>query len=210
MKAIRKTIGAIVLLCVCNSAYAQYDYGNEVEDWSLDFEEEAEPKPQHKEYNNALYVQYGVCPSDYLTEGAPTLLFNEVSLGYFRSIQVVEETPFFVEAGLNGKFSYSDVNKLGTADKWKLLTLRLPVNVTYKLYLYKTRDIALAPFAGVNCRYLIGNMPSGWKRLQIGWQAGLKFCFDRMFVGASYSRDFPDDTKMPHIYEASAHIGVCF
>lgn len=197
-------------MCVCNSAYAQYDYSDEVEDWSLDFEEEAEPKPEHKVYDNALYVQFGVCPSEYLTEGAPKVYFNELSLGYLRSIQVVEETPFFVEAGLNAKFSYSDGCGDRGASCSRLLTMRLPVNVTYKFYLYKTRDIALAPFAGVNCRYLIGNMPSAWKRLQIGWQTGLKFCFDRMFIVASYSRDFPDKTKMPHIYEASAHIGVCF
>lgn len=227
MSIFRNIVGTAILLCIGHNAYAQYDYSDGVDEWTLDYEEEEAPKPQHKEYKNMLYLQYGYSPSDYMTEGTPHLHFNEISLGYARSVRVMEDVPFFVEAGLNAKASYSIGNASCDYSAFSLLTLRIPVNVTYKFYLYKERDIAIAPFAGANARLIalgkefrgsetldLFNSPQAsiqpWKRLQIGWQVGLKFFMDRVFIGASYSRDFRDDTKMPHVYETSAHIGVCF
>lgn len=223
---IRKIIGAVAILCIGPKAYAQYVDDYSLNDWTLDYEEEVPEKPKHKEYKNMLYMQYGYSPNDYLTAGAPHLHFNEYALGWARSIQIMEEKPYFVEAGINAKFSHSDGDATREYSAFNLLAFRIPVNAVYKFYLSKTRDIALAPFAGINCRAIVlgkekrGDQQldifdgesclEGWKKVQIGWQAGLKLCFDRMYIGVSYGRDFPDDSKSPRSYETHAHIGVCF
>ena len=109
-----------------------------------DVEEEA-PKPQHKEYKNFFYFQYS--PSRYHTDEIKQK-FHEFSIGYARSFQIIEEQPYFVELGANLKYSHAKENDIN----FDLLTFRVPVNAVYKLYLSKTKDIALAPYAGVHLR----------------------------------------------------------
>jgi hypothetical protein len=203
MKILRKSLGTLVLLCISATAYAQYDNYDSVEDWTLEDVEEETPKPQHKEYKNFLYFQYS--PSRYNTDDSK-LKFHEFSVGYARSIQIMEELPYFVEVGANIKYSHAKEDGV----KYDLLTFRLPVNAVYKLYLSKTRDIALAPYAGIHLRAIAAGKQADWKSFQIGWQTGLRFYYNKVFMGISYARDFPDETKNPHVYESSVHIGYCF
>jgi len=203
MKILRKSLGTLVLLCISATAYAQYDNYDSVEDWTLEDVEEETPKPQHKEYKNFLYLQYS--PSRYNTDDSK-LKFHEFSVGYARSIQIMEELPYFVEVGANIKYSHAKEDGV----KYDLLTFRLPVNAVYKLYLSKTKDIALAPYAGIHLRAIAAGKQADWKSFQIGWQTGLRFYYNKVFMGISYARDFPDETKNPHVYESSVHIGYCF
>jgi hypothetical protein len=203
MKILRKSLGTLVLSCISATAYAQYDNYDSVEDWTLEDVEEETPKPQHKEYKNFLYFQYS--PSRYNTDDSK-LKFHEFSVGYARSIQIMEELPYFVEVGANIKYSHAKEDGV----KYDLLTFRLPVNAVYKLYLSKTKDIALAPYAGIHLRAIAAGKQADWKSFQIGWQTGLRFYYNKVFMGISYARDFPDETKNPHVYESSVHIGYCF
>ena len=203
MKSFRRSIGTVLLLCISSIAYAQYDNYDTVDDWTLEDVEEETPKPQHKEYKNFFYFQYS--PSRYLTDDE-TMKFNEYSLGYARSIQVMEDLPYFVEVGANIKYSHA--NERGV--NYDLLTFRLPINAVYKLYISKTKDIALAPYAGVYIRAIAAGKRSDWKSFQIGWQTGLRFYYNKVFLGISYARDFPGETKYPHVRESSVHIGYCF
>ena len=91
-----------------------------------------------------------------------------------------------------------------------LLTFRVPVNAVYKFYLSKTKDIALAPYAGVHVRALVAGKEEDWKCFQVGWQTGLRFDINKVYLGISYARDFPDETKNPHVHECSVHLGYCF
>ena len=186
-----------------------------MEEWSLDLEDEETPKPQHKEYKNAAYVQYS--PSRYIVGDDSRMRFNEILLGYNRIIQVLEEKPFFVEAGANVKFSWGR----GGDDAF-VLTFRIPVNVFYKIYLSSKKDYAIAPFAGASCRAIAvardysgggsTNLCSdgGWKNFQVAWQTGVRFYLNRYYVGVSYSRDFRDNSKYPGVRECGVHIGCCF
>lgn len=203
MKLFRKSLGTIVLVCVSVTAYAQYDNYDSVEDWTLEDVEEETPKPQHKEYKNFLYLQYS--PSRYLTDDRK-LKFHEFSVGYARSIQIMEDLPYFVEVGANIKYSHAKEDGVN----YDLLTFRLPVNAVYKLYLSKTKDIALAPYAGIHLRAIAAGKQADWKSFQIGWQTGLRFYYNKVFMGISYARDFPDETKNPHVHESSVHIGYYF
>lgn len=203
MRTFRKSIGILVSLCISTVSYAQYDNYDSVEEWTLEDIEEETPKPQHKEYKNALYLQYS--PSRYHT-GDDKIKYNEFSLGYARSIQILEEKPYFLEVGANIKYSYT----AESASKYYLLTFRVPVNAVYKFYLSKTKDIALAPYAGVHMRAIAAGKEDNWKSFQIGWQTGLRLYINKVFMGVSYARDFPDETKNPHVHECSIHLGYCF
>jgi len=203
MSTLRKSIGTFLLMCISSVTYAQYDNYDNVEEWTLEDVEEEAPKPLHKEYKNTLYLQYS--PSRYYT-GDTKQKFNEFSAGYARSIQILENQPYFVEVGANIKYSHDKENGIN----YDLLSFRLPVNAVYKLYLSKVKDIALAPYAGIHVRAIVAGKEDGWKTFQIGWQTGLRLFINKVYAGISYARDFPDDTKNLHIRECSVHFGYCF
>ena len=94
----------MLFLCISSITYAQYDNYDTVDDWTLEDVEEEVPKPQHKEYKNFFYLQYS--PSRYHTDDTK-LKFNEFSVGYARSIQIMEDMPYFLEVGANIKYSHA-------------------------------------------------------------------------------------------------------
>jgi len=214
MATTRKTMALFAILCLSLNAWAQFDDEYTVEEWTLDDEEET-PKPQHKEYKNAIILQYS--PSRYKVNDDSKIHFNEFLLGYNRLIQVIEEQPFFVEAGAAVKFSWTN-----EVSKARVLTFRIPVNVLYKFYPWKDKDFAIAPFSGVSIRAiamarehsgakstnLLGD--GGWKSFQVTWQTGLRFYLKRYFLGISYSRDFRDSSKFPCVQECGVHVGCSF
>lgn len=216
MNTTRIIMALFVVLCLNINVHAQFDDEYDVEEWTLDLEDEEAPKPQHKEYKNAVFLQYS--PSRYKVSDDSRIRFNEFLLGYNRLIQVVEDVPYFVEAGASIKFSWtkSDMDA-------RLITFHIPVNVLYKIYLSKEKDYAIAPFAGASCRTIamareysgpksvnLFNDDSGWDRFQVAWQAGVRFYMNRYFFGISYSRDFRDSSKYPGVRECGVHFGCCF
>lgn len=210
----RIKMALFVVLCLSLNAHAQFDDTYDVEEWTLDDEEEVQ-KPQHKEYKNAFYLQYS--PSRYKVGDDSRIHFNEFALGYSRFIEVVEDMPYFVEVGANMKFSWE--TELANI---RAFTFRIPVNVTYKWYLKKDKDYAIAPYAGASIRAIAmarehsGNKSTsilgdgGWDSFQVAWQVGVRFHMNRYFLGISYSRDFRDSSKYPGICECGVHFGVGF
>ncbi len=213
MRLTHKIMALLAILCLSLNARAQYDEEYEVEEWTLD--EEEEPKPQHKEYKNAIYLHYS--HARYKVSDESRVNFNEFQLGYNRLIQVLEDIPYFVEAGAGIKFSW---NK--SPMEARVLTFRIPVNVLYKIYLSKEKDYAIAPFAGVSLRAIAMARErtgakstslfdtGGWKSVQVAWQAGVRFYLNRYYLGVSYSRDFRDSSKFPGVRESAVHLGYCF
>ena len=203
------------ILCLSLNVRAQFDDEYTVEEWTLD-EEEVAPKPQHKEYKNALYLQYS--PSRYKVSDESLVRFNEFQLGYNRLILVLEDYPFFVEAGAGIKFSWTKCCGMNA----RALTFRVPVNVLYKFYPWKKKDFAIAPFSGVSVRAIAmardcagekcTNLlcDGDWGSFQVTWQTGLRFYLNRYFLGISYSRDFRDSSKYPRVRECGVHVGCCF
>lgn len=216
MLTTRLKMALFAMLCLGLNAQAQFDDTYELEEWTLDDEEEVAPKPQHKEYKNAFYLQYS--PARYkVGEELDRIHLNEMTIGYSRFIEVVEDMPYFVEVGANMKFSWETTDL-----KARVLTFRIPVNVTYKWYPKKDKDFAIAPYAGASIRAiamarehtgakstkLLGD--GGWNSFQVSWQTGLRFHLDRYFLGISYSRDFRDSSKYPGVRECGIHFGVGF
>ena len=211
----RIKMALFAMLCLGLNAQAQFDDTYDVEEWTLDDEEEV-PKPQHKEYKNAFYLQYS--PSRYkVGEAVEKVRFNEFTLGYSRFIEVVEDMPYFVEVGANMKFSW-ETKLMNT----RAITFRIPINVIYKWYPWKDKDYAIAPFAGASIRAIAMAREhsgaestsllngGGWNHFQVAWQTGVRFFLNRYFLGISYSRDFRDSSKYPGVRECGVHFGFCF
>ena len=78
MNTTRIIMALSVVLCLSLNVRAQFDDSYDVEEWSLDLEEEEAPKPQHKEYKNAFYMQYS--PSRYKVSDDSQIRFNEFVL----------------------------------------------------------------------------------------------------------------------------------
>ena len=224
MKKKKYLLATIVMLWAFTPANAQF-VDDDFDDL-LDFGVE-EDIPLHDEYFNQIYVQYS--PTRYNFDGiTPNLNFNEFAVGYNRAIQIIENKPFFIEAGVQMKYSFSNGDDDHLNASYKLFTFKLPINVTYKLYIPHT-EVAFAPYAGVYFRAgmmgkqslndnktnlydhdLVNTTGAEWERCQLGWQAGLRFWVQRFYVGFQYGKDFPDDNKLPQIYQSSVTFGVTF
>lgn len=229
--ALRLLAGVAIFVCSSLESRAQYDGGDSgVEDWQLYDEEPADSatKPRHHEWKNMAYVRYS--PSQYAFPGYTRHFhFHELAVGWARSIQVADSIALFVEPGAEMEYSFSSDDGRHGGVEYRLLTFRVPVNVTYKFYLSRTRNIALAPLAGVHFRAIamkkeetdhqpediLGDDQSGstrlpWDRCQLGWQVGLRLQVERFYLTASYGRDFPDKSKRPQIHKSGITAGICF
>lgn len=228
MKKLHFLICLITAACMSQNVRAQFDT-----DYSEDLElyyDEDEPQdtlPAHKEYRNILYAQYS--PSRYHFRGAtPRLEFQEFAVGYARIVQVQEDTPLYVEGGLQMKYSHSSGDAAHQNATYSLLAFRIPINVSYKWFPWRTRELALAPFAGVNVRAIAlareklagattnlmddatNTTGAEWDWGQIGWQAGVAFYYGPFRLAASYGNDFRDKSKLPRINECSLTVGYSF
>ncbi|MCF0196250.1 MAG: hypothetical protein HUK03_03260 [Bacteroidaceae bacterium] len=202
---IKRAKWLLIILClwVSTPSFAQYMDDEDLdEDWGMYLEDEDE-RPQHTIYNNYFYAHFS--PSRYHVDDA-SIRFKEVSVGYFRALQIVEDNYYFVEIGANAKYSWATTEDT----KYNMLTLRVPISAMYKIHLCKTNDLALAPYAGVYFRAIVAGRPSGWDACQLGWHTGVRIYWDRYYLAASYSRDFPDNTKKPSLHECGVHFGVGF
>lgn len=244
MLQMRKILCLAFVSFMAANSYAQFDTTDDEfsDDLGLYYDEEEEEKPQHREFKNMIDVQYA--PSKYTFHGAsPRLHTQGFALGWNRSIQVQENTPLFVEAGVQMKYDFAEESLSHGNASYQQLAFRIPVNVVYKFYLSKTKDIALAPMAGVFAqlramgREKIGGQSrdivadgitnttgAAWKRFDLGWQAGVKMCLGRYYLGFSYAQDFPDrlvnddsvdsslgeDKQVARMHEFSLHAGICF
>lgn len=214
---------------VCSNAMAQYD--NTIDNGDnllfLDEVEEEDSVPQHVEYNNQVYVQYS--PTRYCFDNlTPHLHFQEFAVGYARNIRIIEDRPFFAEIGGQFKYSFSKGDNAHQNAEYNLWTFRIPIAITYKLYIPGTQ-IAIAPLAGTYFRCGLSAKESlngssyslfdeditnatgtSWDRCQLGWIVGLRFHTGRFYLSATYGRDYPDKNKLPQVYESGVSFGVCF
>ena len=243
MRQISKLICFAFISLLSIEARAQFTGEDETtDDLGLYFDEDEEEKPQHKEYKNMIDLQY--TPSRYTFHGATGSIATQgFALGWARSIQVTENTPLFVELGAQMKYDFAGENPQHQNASYRQLSFRVPANLVYKVYPSRNSSFALAPMAGIFCQVRAmgkeklngqsrnitdngNNNTTGavWKRFQLGWQAGLKFYWDRYYCGFTYAQDFPDrlvndksvdsslgeDKLICRMHEYSVHIGICF
>ena len=136
--------------------------------------------------------------------------YNGFSLGYSRTISLTQSLPIFLEVGLAGQFSHKTWENDDNHHKLSAISIKVPINVLYKFDI-PNRPVSLIPFAGLTVRGNVwvqykendGNYNvfdkedmeekegNTGKRVQIGWQIGLKARFaEKYIIGSSYGSDF--------------------
>ena len=164
---------------------------------------------------NSVYVEY--LPSK-LSSGA----FNGAALNYAHAFSVTQKMPLFVEVGLGGQYSFQDEN----GAKMQFASVKVPLNVIYEFSIPGT-SISLDPFAGIKTRVNVwGEITSNeydieydlfdenegrCKRVQVGWNAGLKLRVNNaFFVGGAYGTDFMKFSPNHGIKEFAVSLGLTF
>ena len=150
--------------------------------------------------------------------------FTAFSIGWSNAFPIAKGTPIFLEAGVGLQyFSFSDeVDDEEVETKINMFSARVPVNFVYK-WNFNNSSFSLLPYIGFNLRYNIsGKMKFEYdddyydydddeldlfdkkdmgkenvcKRLQIGWQVGVKALFNDSFsIGLSYGSDLSEICK---------------
>jgi hypothetical protein len=162
-------------------------------------------------------------------EGYGSTGFSGFSLGLSRSIGLSSSFPIFLEPAIALQYStkkedyFNYYDEYNTSAKLNLLSIKVPVNFIYK-YDLSSIPVSLMPFAGITLR---GNTwgeinddgdhdnlfddDYGWKRFQIGWQAGLKARIsDKFIVGGSFGTDFNEIHKNVKVHTGTIMFGYSF
>lgn len=185
---------------------------------------------------NPITIHYTGKTSDYDDYDDPTL--TGFSLGYSHAFSLTSSTPLFVEVGGAAQFAFhketSDYDD-DSSETTMLASIKVPVNLLYKFELNNS-SIALMPFLGLTVRGnvwgqskyeyedydgknhsetadLFNKKDMGkdgvWKRVQVGWQIGLKARFGEKFiVGGSYGTDFNDIAKKYKARTGTISVGL--
>lgn len=186
----------------------------------------------YAEWNPMTYYYTGKGESDDTN-------FNAFSLGYNRAFSLSASTPIFIETGLALQYGFhkdSDDDDEYTL-KYSVLSAKIPVNFMYK-WSIPNSTVELIPHLGLTMRANVwgqgkeewedsnGKSKSEdwdifskkdmgkdgvWKRVQIGWQIGLKARFAQKFIiGGSYGTDFNEISKKFKFRTGTIMLGYTF
>lgn len=161
MKVI-KSLAVTALMAVSTTASAQFTDTESTlsssagtEDWST------------------FYVQWNQTSFSHFSKGCPEL-FTGFSIGYNTAINILQNTPLFVEAGFGLQYLFHThdlTEEFGLEDytedvspeiKYDMVSVKIPVSLVCNWQIPNSK-IAIAHFAGINLRYYIsGNEKLTW------------------------------------------------
>lgn len=155
---------------------------------------------------------------------------NGFEVGYIYGLGLGEESPMAIEFGLGLGYQASTTKISGTYQgydcDWQLkvsqFNIKVPVNFTYKFDI--SESFAIAPYAGINFRFnplfegeykatILGESETekdkeGYKKFQMGWQAGAKFYYKKIYLYAQYGTDFMPAFKVDGVKANTRNFGV--
>ena len=191
---------------------------------------------------NYSRIQVGYNPmmvSSYYGDADDTCLHG-ASVSYLYGIKLNPSRPLFLEVG--GKIAYNmkkEKEDLNIEDntyhmdvKDEVLTLSVPVNLTYRIALGNGK-VSLSPFVGITLKENLlaketiklnkdketldqfdkddVGKDGQWKRFQVGWQTGFNLDTNSPFsIGLHYGRDINNICKKTTTYNWSVTLGAKF
>lgn len=161
-------------------------------------------------------------PSSFSFKHGDSESFSGVAVNYTKASALTASTPLFLEWGVGAQYSFWSEDETSI----NYVSLKVPVNLVYDFKIPET-NICIDPYVGLRLRgnvwgevsdddedesYNLFDKDEGdWKRLQIGWQIGVKARFNNSFyVGLGYGTDFSKMADEMHINEASISLGLVF
>lgn len=141
---------------------------------------------------------------------------NGVNLQYIHGFRV-SKLPLFIEFGVDASYNainsavdfsyYDDTSSTTWIDRQNSLSIRIPLNISYKINLGE--KFSIQPYTGLNFKInplfkyhyskeelrnenLLTRFyeRSNNKMFQIGWQIGLGFNISKLYLGVQYGLDF--------------------
>ena len=213
----RITLITAMMLLSCGTAFAQFSNAGSSSTKNL-----GSLSSVNTENYTSVYFQYN--PSSFIPKHGDSESFNGLTLGVSHAINIMESQPLYIEVGGNVQYGFTG-EWLGLDDfSWKMLSVGVPVNLTYAWHL--TDKFAIAPYLGLNFRFNIwGSVDDDYnifdddemgddlqhKRFQMGWQIGANFQFNNtFFIGGGYGKDFMELFEDCKIGRASITAGFIF
>ena len=200
-----------VMLCICSTAIAQYDY---------EYDEYGQPVYNHAQYNSysdddeegwgTFYVEYSPMQMVSSAKDVDNRTYHSATLGVSYAFQLGYNSPAYLEGAFEttGAWFSKRFND-GIKYNMDIYYSKILLNLAFRLNL--ADGFAIVPFGGVNLKYNIygeerekdGYGTDTWrlfdddytydddyKRFQFGYQAGLKLIIGNCFsIGASWKAD---------------------
>lgn len=172
--------------------------------------------------------------------------FKGFEVGYIHGFNLTKKLPLFLELG--GQIQYRSYKDSWSGEiyyegyyfdtdityKEKLLSINIPVNLTYRLNINK--DFAISPFFGFDFRInVIGKRPitvevegesadedynlfdedemgkdNTWKRFQAGWHIGVNLDWKALHVGVAYGTDMNEIAEKTKFKTTTVALGFNF
>lgn len=150
---------------------------------------------------------------------------NGFGVSYIHGFGLTESMPLYLEVGGKLNMGFWSKDYEGEKSKLNMMTLSVPVNVTYKYAV--NEDFAIAPYLGLNFKYnLTAKEKEGdgesvsmfdkdkmgddgtWNRFQMGWHVGVGFQYKPYYLGISWGTDFINVYKHEDYKISSSNLAV--
>ena len=191
---------AVVALCVSMTANAQIG-----ESKSKKIETTVVSAAPNANYNRIFfgYAQTHLSANDwYINKKDESASLHGFTTGWMYGINVTKGKclPLYVEPGVAMNFGIGEA----MTDKDKMLSLEVPVNMTYR-FKFPNTNIRISPYMGIHFKVNVLAMDEegdsyfddkyyknadAFNRFQMGMQLGANFEFNRFFVGLGWNYDF--------------------
>lgn len=203
-----------ILLYVCNSAFAQYDYGYDQYGNPVYSYHPASYGSYNSDYENGwgtFYAEYSPMQMTSTAKGVDNKTFHTATIGFSYNFQL-GTSPLYLEPAFEVSGSwFSRRYKDGVKYSMNVYYTKIPLNLAVRLNV--AEGFAIVPFGGVNVKYnIVGEerekdadgytnswnlfknnytYDNDYKRFQAGYQAGVKFIIGNCFsIGAAWKADF--------------------
>lgn len=186
---------------------------------------------------STLWVEWNPSLLKYDVKDADDVSFTGFSVGYSQAFSVAPSLFMEVGGGIQYLSNNESIDSEDIEIKTNLVSAKVPVNLIYAFQIPNS-SVSLLPFVGANLRYNLsgkqkyefedyddeaseefnlfdkddmGSSSDTWKRLQIGYQIGVKARFSESFlVSLSYGSDLSEIAKKTKFSTTSITIGYTF
>lgn len=147
-------IAAALVLLSCGTAFAQFTNTSS----SSVSKARTGSTTANTDTWSSVYFQWN--PSQLVPDKGDNQSFTALTLGYNQSISLMRTQPLFLEVGGALQYSFYSFDGLNPDDddaddylkfKWNMVSLKVPVSLTYNWYV--SEKVAIAPYLGLTLRF---------------------------------------------------------
>lgn len=175
---------------------------------------------------NTIYAEWNPVAFHTSMKGYDDVNVNAFSVGFNHAFGLSSSLPLYLETGVAGQYTFKGYDDYEETDGIKVFSFKVPVNLIYD-WVIPNSTVELMPSVGLSLRGNVwgeGNdgddnwnlfskddMYNPYKRVQLGWQIGLRVRFGGAFIiGGSYGADFMEISKKYKLRTGTIMLGYTF